>query len=135
LYYSGNTLFLDHGAGLITAYFHLSRTMRAVGDTVERGQVIGHVGATGRVTGPHLHWHAAYGTVSVDPLDLLTFDLAAPKVRRKRLARHSAVIRPSLGLKSRGEMAVVTERLIARVAAPAQCDSRVRPYQGTSFVP
>jgi murein DD-endopeptidase MepM/ murein hydrolase activator NlpD len=80
LYYSGTAIFLDHGAGLITAYFHLSRTVCAVGDTVHRGQVIGHVGTSGRVTGPHLHWHAAYGTVSVDPLALLTIDLPAPEV-------------------------------------------------------
>ena len=44
----------------------------AVGDTVERGQVIGRVGATGRVTGPHLHWGAQYGLISFDPDDLLT---------------------------------------------------------------
>jgi murein DD-endopeptidase MepM/ murein hydrolase activator NlpD len=72
LYYSGASIFLDHGVGLVTGYFHLSRTIGAVGDTVRRGQVIGYVGATGRVTGPHLHWVGSYGTVSVDPLDLLT---------------------------------------------------------------
>lgn len=75
LYYSGTAIFLNHGAGLLTAYFHLSRTLCGLGDTVHRGQVIGYVGATGRVTGPHLHWVAAYGTVSVDPLDLLTLEL------------------------------------------------------------
>jgi murein DD-endopeptidase MepM/ murein hydrolase activator NlpD len=80
LYYSGTAIFLDHGAGLVTAYFHLSHMTRAVGDTVHRGQVIGHVGSSGRVTGPHLHWHAAYGSVSVDPLALLTIDLPAPGV-------------------------------------------------------
>jgi len=78
LYYSGTAIYLDHGAGLVTAYLHLSRMLVAVGDTVQTGQVIGRVGASGRVTGPHLHWLAAYGTVSVDPLDLLTFDLPAP---------------------------------------------------------
>ena len=78
LFYSGNAVYVDHGAGLITAYLHLSRTLVAVGDTVRKGQVIGRVGASGRVTGPHLHWLAAYGTVSVNPLDLLTFDLPAP---------------------------------------------------------
>lgn len=86
LYYGGTTIFLDHGAGLVTGYFHLSRTIGAVGDTVRRGQVIGYVGATGRVTGPHLHWVATYGNVSVDPLDLLTVDLplhasSPPEVR------------------------------------------------------
>jgi murein DD-endopeptidase MepM/ murein hydrolase activator NlpD len=80
LYYSGNTIFLDHGDGLVTAYLHLSKATVAVGDTVQRGQVIGLVGATGRVTGPHLHWLAAYGRVTIDPFDLLTLDLDAPFV-------------------------------------------------------
>jgi murein DD-endopeptidase MepM/ murein hydrolase activator NlpD len=43
----------------------------AAGDTVARGQTIGHVGATGRVTGPHLHWTARYGSLTVNPMDLL----------------------------------------------------------------
>jgi murein DD-endopeptidase MepM/ murein hydrolase activator NlpD len=70
-YLAGNVLYLDHGEGLVTAYFHLSRQDVAAGDTVEAGQVIGRVGATGRVTGPHLHWVARYGTISVDPTSLL----------------------------------------------------------------
>lgn len=78
LYYSGTTLFLDHGAGLVTGYFHLSRALVAPGDTVARGQLIARVGSSGRATGPHLHWLAAYGEVTVDPLSLLTLDLAAP---------------------------------------------------------
>lgn len=76
LYYTGISVFLDHGAGLVTGYFHLSRAEVQPGDTVARGQVIGRVGATGRVTGPHLHWAATYGRVSVDPLDLLRLDPA-----------------------------------------------------------
>lgn len=70
-YLAGNVIYIDHGAGLVTAYFHLSATDVAPGDTVEAGQVIGRVGATGRVTGPHLHWVARYGGISVDPLSLL----------------------------------------------------------------
>jgi Peptidase family M23 len=77
LYYSGNTIFVDHGAGLVTAYLHLSRALVHVGEIVRRGQVIGHVGASGRVTGPHLHWLADYGSISVDPLDLLTIEFPA----------------------------------------------------------
>jgi murein DD-endopeptidase MepM/ murein hydrolase activator NlpD len=69
---AGNVVYIDHGAGVITGYFHLSEQRVAVGDTVERGQEIGLVGSTGRVTGPHLHWAARYGTISVDPLDLTT---------------------------------------------------------------
>jgi murein DD-endopeptidase MepM/ murein hydrolase activator NlpD len=67
----GNVIYVDHGGGLVTAYLHLSRTLVTVGDTVARGAVIGHVGATGRVTGPHLHFIARYGTITVDPASLL----------------------------------------------------------------
>lgn len=68
---AGNVVYIDHGAGVVTAYFHLSKTLVAAGDTVKRGQVIGLVGNTGRVTGPHLHWAARYGAITVNPLDLL----------------------------------------------------------------
>jgi murein DD-endopeptidase MepM/ murein hydrolase activator NlpD len=78
LYFSGNTIFLDHGGGLLTAYLHLSRALVSHGDTVSSGQLIGRVGATGRVTGPNLHWLASYGNVMVDPMDLFTFDPAVP---------------------------------------------------------
>jgi len=67
----GRVVYIDHGGGLTTGYLHLSRALVAVGDTVARGQVIGLVGATGRVTGPHLHWTARYGALTVNPLDLL----------------------------------------------------------------
>ena len=71
-FYGGTSVYVHHGDGLMTVYHHLSRALVAVGDTVQRGQVIGQVGATGRVTGPHLHWGAQYGLVSFDPTDLLT---------------------------------------------------------------
>lgn len=67
----GNVIYLDHGEGLVTAYLHLSEQLVAVGDTVSAGDLIGRVGATGRVTGPHLHWIVRYGTVTVDPLSFL----------------------------------------------------------------
>lgn len=70
-YLGGNVVYLDHGAGLTTAYLHLSRTLVAEGDTVERGAVIGRTGATGRVTGPHLHFIARLGGITVDPLTLI----------------------------------------------------------------
>jgi len=73
-YYSGNVVYLDHGNGLVTAYMHMSRVEVARGDTVAAGQVIGRVGATGRVTGPHLHWTARYGRVAVNPLSLVALD-------------------------------------------------------------
>lgn len=71
-YLGGNVVYLDHGGGLVTAYLHLSRHRVAVGDTVQRGHVIGEVGATGRVTGPHLHLIVRYGNITVDPESLLT---------------------------------------------------------------
>jgi murein DD-endopeptidase MepM/ murein hydrolase activator NlpD len=63
---AGNVVYIDHGGGVVTGYFHLTQ------DTVERGQDIGLVGATGRVTGPHLHWSARYGEHTVDPMGLIT---------------------------------------------------------------
>ncbi len=70
-YLAGRAIYLDHGGGLVTAYFHLSRAYVSKGDTVSGGQQIGAVGRTGRVTGPHLHWVARYGKISVDPMSLL----------------------------------------------------------------
>jgi murein DD-endopeptidase MepM/ murein hydrolase activator NlpD len=63
----GNTTILDHGWGVYTAYLHQSKFLVSLGDVVEPGQVIGLVGATGRVTGPHLHWEVWVGGVPVDP--------------------------------------------------------------------
>jgi hypothetical protein len=70
-YLAGHALYLDHGGGLVTGYFHLSRTVVAPGDTVAPGQKIGEVGRTGRVTGPHLHWIARYGAINVDAMSLV----------------------------------------------------------------
>lgn len=67
---AGRLVYLDHGGGITTGYFHLSRVDVGVGDTVRAGQRIGAVGRTGRVTGPHLHWVARYGEVPLDPLSL-----------------------------------------------------------------
>jgi murein DD-endopeptidase MepM/ murein hydrolase activator NlpD len=69
---AGNVVYIDHGDGIVTGYFHMSKPEVAAGDTVERGQEIGRVGATGRVTGPHLHWSARFGALTVDPADLLS---------------------------------------------------------------
>ena len=71
LYYSGNTVIIDHGLGVFSTLAHLSRIDVHEGDVVTPGQVIGLVGATGRVTGPHLHWAVRIGEARVDPLSLL----------------------------------------------------------------
>jgi murein DD-endopeptidase MepM/ murein hydrolase activator NlpD len=77
-YLAGRVIYIDHGEGLVSAYFHLSRHDVAAGDTVQAGQVIGQVGATGRVTGPHLHWVVRYGSITVDPLSLLALVPPSP---------------------------------------------------------
>jgi len=66
-FFNGNTVFIDHGQGLITAYMHLSRTDVRAGQTVRKGEILGAVGATGRVTGPHLHWAVILNNTPVDP--------------------------------------------------------------------
>lgn len=66
-FYAGNTVFVDHGQGFITVHLHLSRIDVKEGDSVERGAVLGTVGATGLVTGPHLHWGVLLNGVYVDP--------------------------------------------------------------------
>jgi murein DD-endopeptidase MepM/ murein hydrolase activator NlpD len=71
LYFSGGTVILDHGAGLFTMYFHLSRIDVKAGDILAPGGRIGAVGATGRATGPHLHWGARLNRARINPLGLL----------------------------------------------------------------
>lgn len=67
----GNLLMIDHGAGLNSAFLHLSRIDVADGAPVTRGQIIGAVGATGRATGPHLHWALKWNDARIDPLLLV----------------------------------------------------------------
>jgi murein DD-endopeptidase MepM/ murein hydrolase activator NlpD len=70
-FFAGRNVMLDHGLGLFTLYFHLTEARVAPGEAVEGGQVIGTVGATGRVTGPHLHFAVLLGGARVDPEALL----------------------------------------------------------------
>lgn len=70
-YYAGNSVVVDHGEGLYTCYYHLSRIGVKKGETVARGQRIGLSGSSGRVTGPHLHFAVMLQGVQVDPIQLL----------------------------------------------------------------
>jgi murein DD-endopeptidase MepM/ murein hydrolase activator NlpD len=75
-FFAGRLVVLDHGLGLYTLYFHLDRVDIPEGSVVERGEQIGAVGATGRATGPHLHWAAQLGLSRVDPLTLLSVSVS-----------------------------------------------------------
>jgi murein DD-endopeptidase MepM/ murein hydrolase activator NlpD len=78
LYFSGNTVVIDHGLGLFSMLAHLSEIDVHEGDQVPAGHIIGLVGATGRVTGPHLHWAVRASGARVDPLSLLAL-LGSPE--------------------------------------------------------
>ena len=71
-FYSGGTVLIDHGQGIYTCYFHMSKFEVKKNQHVKRGQIIGLSGVSGRVTGPHLHFSARVGGVQVDPLQLVT---------------------------------------------------------------
>ena len=79
LYFSGSTVILDHGLGVFSMLAHLSRIDARPGALVVRGDVVGAIGATGRVTGPHLHWTLRLGAAAVDPLSVLAVAGAGDK--------------------------------------------------------
>ena len=75
-FFNGNTVFLDHGQGLVTMYCHLDRVLVATADTIQGGDAIGAVGRSGRATGPHLHWSVYLNGAAVDPTLFLQFSPA-----------------------------------------------------------
>jgi murein DD-endopeptidase MepM/ murein hydrolase activator NlpD len=77
-FFSGKGIFLDHGLGMQSMYFHLSEVTVQNGDAVKRGQVIGKVGASGRASGPHLHWGVRLNGARVDPLALIKLSFGPP---------------------------------------------------------
>ncbi|WP_122573901.1 peptidoglycan DD-metalloendopeptidase family protein [Pseudomonas viridiflava] len=66
-FFNGNTVFVDHGQGFISMFCHMSKISVKQGDLVPRGGVVGEVGATGRATGPHMHWNVSLNDARVDP--------------------------------------------------------------------
>lgn len=73
-FFSGNSVYIDHGLGIISMYFHLSEIKIKTGDEVNTGDIIGLAGSTGRSTGPHLHWGVRVNNVRVDPLSLINLN-------------------------------------------------------------
>ncbi len=74
-FFSGNSVFLDHGQGIYTMFFHLSKILVSQGQQVKKGEVIGLVGATGRAKGAHLHWGVRIQGARVDPQELIKLKL------------------------------------------------------------
>jgi murein DD-endopeptidase MepM/ murein hydrolase activator NlpD len=66
-YFNGKTVFMDHGQGLLSMFAHMSRIDVEPGQLIRRGEKVGEVGATGRVTGPHLHWSVSLNGTMVNP--------------------------------------------------------------------
>ncbi|CAB1064064.1 Peptidase, M23/M37 family [Olavius sp. associated proteobacterium Delta 1] len=78
MYLMGNTLMIDHGLGLMSIFIHLDSISAGQGDRVQQGEIVARVGQTGRATGPHLHWGISVGSISIDPVRLLSKENLIP---------------------------------------------------------
>jgi len=83
-YFNGNTVFLDHGQGLLSAYLHMNTITVKAGQVVQQGDELGTVGETGRVTGPHLHWIVYLNKTPVDPALFITNDIPRLDARNNK---------------------------------------------------
>jgi murein DD-endopeptidase MepM/ murein hydrolase activator NlpD len=77
-FFNGNVVYMDHGQGMISMFCHLSEITVKAGDVLEKGAVVGKVGATGRVTGPHLHWSLSLNNARIDPMLFLPTEKKQP---------------------------------------------------------
>lgn len=83
LYYAGKTVVIDHGLGVFSIYCHFSEIKVSIGDQVSKGDVIGEIGETGRVTGPHLHWAFKVSGSRVSPLSLLQLNFSKENINER----------------------------------------------------
>lgn len=83
-YFNGNTVFLDHGQGLLSAYLHMNKITVEPGQMVKQGEALGTVGSTGRVTGPHLHWMVYLNKTPVDPALFISDEIARLDARNNK---------------------------------------------------